>query len=256
MKRFFLLTVLCCLAGSALAQEEKGYFDNMAIGLQLGTAGVGIELAAPVGPYFEMRAGYSLLPPLSFNKNVGVPEHPGEHGSAKGETKSVNVKATSHVSEAQLLFDIFPWKEGNFRLSVGMMYGPKDVVKVTNTNPLPDDYNTVGLNIVDGEDDFSVRAINNYINGYIGARTLRPYAGIGFGRAVNTDRRLNFTCDLGAMFWGKPGLFAPGETIFGEWKDVRVTTEAAAGHDEGLIKLAEKIIAYPMVNVHLFYTLF
>ncbi|MBR4756280.1 MAG: hypothetical protein IK076_04995 [Bacteroidales bacterium] len=256
MKKIILLAVLCCLAGSAMAQEERGYFDKMAVGLQVGTAGLGIEMAVPVGPNLEMRAGYSFLPPFSFTKTVSVPEHPGEQGSAKGESIPVDVKATSHISDAQLLLDIFPAKDGIFRFTVGLLAGPKDVVKVTNTTRLPDDYNTFGLGIDDGEDDYSVRAVNNYISGYIGSHTLRPYAGIGLGRAIRPEKRLSFSCDLGAMFWGTPGLFAPGESIFGDWKDVRITTEAAAGKDEGLIKIAEKVVLYPMINLHLFYTIF
>ena len=255
MKKIVLLSVLCCLAGSAMAQEI-GYFNHVAIGLEAGTAGVGAQLAAPIGQYFQLRAGYAMMPPLSYTRTIDVPEHPGEHGSAKGANVPVDAKATIHLSNVELLFDIFPFETSDFHITAGMLYGPKDIVKVTNTSALPNDYNIVGLAVESEGEEYTVKAINNHIDGYIGVESLRPYLGIGLGRAVRTDRRVSFTCDLGAVYWGKPGLFAPGEPLIGDWKDVRITAASLNNRDEGLIAKAEKLVLYPMVNVHLFVNLF
>ena len=251
MKKIILLSVICCLAFNASAQE-LGYFNHLALGVKAGTAGVGVELAAPVGSYFQVRAGYALVPPLSYSRTVEVPEHPGKHGSDKGANIPVDAKATCNLSNAELLLDIFPFEKSDFHITAGMLYGPKNAIKVTNTSPLPNDYNTVGLDV----DGYTVKAINNYIDGYIGVESLRPYLGIGLGRAVRTDRKVSFTCDLGAFYWGKPGLFAPGEPLIGDWEDVRITAASLNGRDEGLIEKAEKFSLYPMVNVHLFVNLF
>ena len=255
MKKIILLSVLCCLAFSAMAQEV-GYFNHLAIGVKAGTSGVGAELAAPVGPYFQVRAGYALMPPLSYTRTVKVPEHPAEHGAEKGASIPVDAKATANLSNVELLLDIFPFEQSSFHITAGMLYGPKNVIKVANTSPLPEDYNTFGLSVDANGNNYSVRAKNYYTEGYIGVESLRPYLGIGLGRAVRTDRTVSFTCDLGAIYWGKPGLYAPGEDIFGNWEDVRITSESMNGRDEGLIKDAEKLCLYPMVNVHLFVNLF
>ena len=252
MKRIILVTALFCfLAGQAIAQED-GYFNHLSAGLSLGSGGVGIQMAAPMGSSFQLRAGYSIFPPLSFSKTVTVPEHPGASGSGKGANIPVDAKATMNLSDAELLVDFFPGGHEWFHFTAGVLYGPASVINVTNTSPLPEDYNTVGLDV----DGFTVKAINNYINGYIGAGTLRPYAGIGFGRAVKPDRPVTFTFDFGAMFWGKPGLFAPGEPLIGDWQDVRITSASLNGRDEGLIELAEKLVVYPMLNMHVFIKLF
>ena len=251
MKKIILLSVLCCLAFNAMAQD-LGYFNHLAIGAKAGTAGVGVELAAPVGPYFQLRAGYALVPPVSYSRTIEVPEHPGAHGSDKGANVPVDAKATCNVSNVELLVDIFPFEQSGFHITAGMLYGPKHAVKVTNTTPLPSDYNTVGLDV----DGYTVKAVNNYIEGYIGVESIRPYLGVGLGRAVRTDRKVSFTCDLGAIYWGKPGLFAPGEPLIGDWEDVRVTAASLNGRDKGLIEKAEKLSLYPMVNVHLFFNLF
>ena len=252
MKKFIVLSVLCFLAGSAMAQEEDGFFNHLSLGVQAGTAGIGAQLATPVGPNFQIRAGYAIMPPFSYSRTVDVPEHPGKHGSEKGANIPVDAKANLHLSNAELMFDIFPSSTGIFHITAGLLYGPKNVIKVTNTSALPSDYNIVGLDV----DEYTVRAVNNKIDGYIGVDALRPYFGIGLGRAVTTDHKVSFTCDLGVFYWGKPGLFAPGEDLFGEWKDVRVTAASLNGRDEGLIEKAEKLVVFPMLNFHLFFNLF
>ena len=252
MKRFILVTALFCfLAGQAIAQED-GYFNHLAAGLSIGTGGVGIEMAAPIGSSIQMRAGYSLFPQVSYTRSIGVPEHPGASATGKGATIPVDAKATMNLSDLELLFDYFPAGSEWFHFTLGMMYGSKAVIKVENTSPFPDDYNVVGLDV----DGYTVKAVNNYAHGYVGASSIRPYAGIGFGRAVKPDRTVSFTFDFGAMFWGKPGLFAPGEPLIGDWQDVRITSEAVNGRDEGLIEMAEKLVVYPMLNMHLFIKLF
>lgn len=251
MKKIILLSVLCCLAFGASAQE-MGYFNHLSIGAKAGTAGVGIELAAPVGSFFQLRAGYAIVPPLSYTRTVEVPEHPGAHGSEKGANIPVDAKATCNLSNAELMVDIFPFENSDFHITAGMLYGPKNAVKVTNTTPMPEDYDIVGLDV----DGYTVKAVNRYIEGYIGVESLRPYLGVGLGRAVRTDRKVSFTCDLGAIYWGKPGLYAPGEPLIGDWEDVRITAASLNGRDKGLIEKAEKLSLYPMVNVHLFFNLF
>lgn len=252
MKKIILLSVICCLAFNAAAQET-GYFDHLAIGVKAGTAGVGAELAAPVGPYFQVRAGYAIMPPLSYSRTVEVPEHPGAHGSDKGADYPVDAKATCNLSNAELLVDIFPFEQIDIHFTAGMLYGPKNAVKVTNTTPLPKDYDIIGLDV----DGYTVMAVDRYIDGYVAVESLRPYLGVGWGSAVRSDRKVSFTCDLGAIYWGKPGLYAPGyDFITDNWKDVRITASSLNGHDKGLIEKAEKLSLYPMVNVHLFFNLF
>ena len=250
MKKIMLLSVLFCLAVNAMAQGI-GYFDHLAIGVKAGTAGIGAELAAPIGPYFQVRAGYALMPPLSYSRTVSVPEHPGKQGSDKGDDKPVDAKATVNLSNAELLFDIFPVEYSGFHITAGLMYGPKNAIKVTGKG-FPEDYNVAGLDV----DGYTVKAVNGNINGYIGVDALRPYLGVGFGRAIRRDRTVGVTCDLGAIYWGKPGLYAPGEPLIGDWEDVRITSDSLNGRDEGLIAKAEKLVVYPMINVHVFFNLF
>ena len=249
MKKSFILSVLLCLALNATAQEA-GFFDHLAAGVKLGTAGAGIEFAAPMGPDFQLRAGYAIVPPLSYKRTFSVPEHPGNVVTGSGANVNVDVKATSNLSNAELLVDFFP--AGLFHLTAGLLYGPGNIVKVANTTPLPSDYNTTGLDV----EGYTVRAQNGYCDAYVGVNSLKPYAGIGFGKAVRPDRKVSVTFDLGVAYWGKPGLYALGEPLVGDWEYVQVTPSSLSGHDDGLLSKAEKLVVYPMLNLHVFFNLF
>lgn len=250
MKRLALvLSLICLIAGGSKAQDV---FNHIALGVEVGTAGAGVQIAAPLGSMFQARFGYSMIPPVSLKKTFSVPEHPGSAVTGRGEDVSIDAKATPNFSGLNLLFDFFPVEDNGFHITAGLSYGPKDVIRVTNITPLPQDYNTVGLDV----DGYTVRAINNKFEGYLGVNSFRPYVGVGVGRAVNPDRRVNVTADLGVLYWGKPGLYAPGEPLVGDMVDVRVTSASLNGRDEGLLSKAEKFVVYPMLNLHVFVNLF
>lgn len=247
----FLVLVTLGFSTVADAQEKEGS-GRFWIGLQAGSGGVGAELAATLGYGFEIRAGYAYLPPVSLSRTVNVPEHPGAVGTARGKDVPVDAKATANISDLELLLDYYPIQDNGFHLTAGLLYGPRDIVRIKNMTPLPDDYNIVGLDV----DGYTVRAVSNNINGYIAVNSLRPYFGLGYSLSVGVDHRFRFAVDLGAMYWGKPGLYAPGEPLIGDLVDVRVSSSSLNGHDNGLISKAEKVVLYPLLGVHFYYNLF
>lgn len=256
MKRVVLIFSLFCLMAGGSKAQEVGFFDHMAAGVTFGTAGVGVELAAPMGPHFQLRAGYAMVPPVSYNRTFSVPEHPGNVVTGSGANVNVDVKATSNISNAELLVDFFPGDMGFFRLTAGALYGPGNIIKVKNTTPLPSDYNTTGLGVDTADNNYTVRAQNGYCDAYVGVNSIKPYVGIGFGSAVRPERKFYITFDLGVAYWGKPGLYALGEPLVGDWEYVKVTPDSLSGHDDGLLTKAEKVVVYPMMNLHLFFNLF
>jgi len=246
-----IVFLLCCLSLNVKAQETS-FLSHMAAGVKIGTNGVGVELAAPIGSAFQVSVGYSIIPPLAYKETINVPEHPGATVTGKGADVPTDVKATTNISNVELLLSYFPFSQNNFHVTAGLMYGPMRGVKVKNTTPLPSDYNIVGIDV----EGYTVKAVDNTINGYIGVNSLRPYIGVGIGRAIDKEKRCCLAFDLGAVYWGKPGLYAPGEPLIGDWEDVQISSEDISGRDKGLIETAEKIILYPMLNASLYIKLF
>ena len=59
----FILTVVA-LAAFPSQRASAQYFDHLALGISAGVDGFGLQLAAPIGNQFQMRAGYACLPPM------------------------------------------------------------------------------------------------------------------------------------------------------------------------------------------------
>lgn len=71
--------------------NEFGVFDYMAVGLVLGTTGVGLDLAAPVTDYLQVRAGYNYFSGFSYKEDVDY-RAKGKHtrGKSRRIQKSVS----------------------------------------------------------------------------------------------------------------------------------------------------------------------
>lgn len=199
LKTFIVLAVLAATSVSAQDVASFGYFDHLGAGISVGTDGIGIDLGAPLGNSFQMRAGVSFLPNIKvydtdFNYTYGTPK------------KEATTHAELNVGwvNGKLLVDYFPFKKSTFRITAGLFAGTSDVVKVHNTTPIMSDGEGVYIGKVamqpeDGNAKLHVRT-----------NAVKPYVGIGVGRAVPSSR-VEVGADLGVMIWGKPTVWAWGK---------------------------------------------
>ena len=252
MKKTVLTLITLLVAGLFSYAQTDAPFRHMAVGMSFGTGGIGGQLATSLGPHFVLRAGAMGFPKVTVSRDITAPEHPGAPKAERGRDVPVTVEMQSNFLNGELLLDLFPSMTSGFHFTVGAMAGPGDVIKLHNSTPLPPDYNTVGIDV----DNYTVKARNNVIDGYFGVNSIRPYAGIGFGRAVRGDRRVKFTFDMGALLWGRPGLYAPAEPLVGDWEDIRIPSSSLDGYDEDWADNSGKIFLWPMINLHLFVRLF
>src|SRR5215467_11178260 len=140
------------------------------IGVRAGTTGLGLELAYPISQSLGVRLiadGYKY--------------------SRKFTQDNIDYDGDAKLRTGSLLLDLFPFAN-NFRISAGGVYNGNKLLLSTptqsltiNNNPIP---YTASLN---GEVDF---------------KKFAPYAGIGYGRPINSG--LSLTFDLGVMFQGTP----------------------------------------------------
>lgn len=77
---------------SVLAQ--KNILNHMDVGVNVGTMGVGVDVAVPVGNYVRVRAGYHYMPRFTINSNFPV------------ETRSGNGSVTDFVGEETNVSDL------------------------------------------------------------------------------------------------------------------------------------------------------
>lgn len=257
----FLLTASVLLSAQVASAQV-----NMGIGATAGTDGIGGELGLAIGSHVAIRGGYGWMPgitvtlPMSYAVDSSSPEI---KGNVTGQGKL-------NMSNGRLLVDIFPGK-GGFHFTVGAYYAPNNVITVRgggvdtgeggSFGPLPTVQSNWGAAYVGfGEgDDFHRLMIDKdgYLNGALRVNALRPYLGIGFGRAISPERRVGFSFDLGVMYWGKPRV-----TAYDERADEVFTFTSALveNKDNGLIDKysdwAKYAPVYPVLRFNLFVRLF
>lgn len=237
MKKLLFLSMMAfCNIGIMQAQkvDEFGIFDHVALGVELGTAGIGIDVAAPITDYIQVRAGYNFFPSIKHTEDIDY--------RAKGSkiTKTTEAEAELNMNNAKLLFDFYPSKKMTFHVTAGAFLGSDEIVKVHNTIPVTDFLPGEGL------------VIGDYIVGFDNTGTARaalkvnkfkPYVGIGFGRAVPRNR-IGVSADFGVQFWGKPGVY---EKQTGS--DQKLSSDDVGGEDDGWLDKISDIGVWPVLTI-------
>lgn len=158
-----LVLVLAPVAVSG--QTEKNNIEtHLDLGLTLGTDGIAIDLAAPIGNYVQVRAGFAYMPRfekiVTFQAQVGdTPEsryNPDGTPILDADGKPIQTKfdkmaalmgditgykvdeyidmiATPTFWNGKVLVDVFPFKKKNWFFTAGLYLGPARVAKAYNT---------------------------------------------------------------------------------------------------------------------------
>ena len=254
MKKTFLLSLTAMLVLSLSAEAQV--FNHLALGAGGGTDGLSFELAAPLGSHVQLRAGYgTAIGLIGYTvRDISIPEHP---ASASGADVKAPLKINLGMSDARLLFNIYPGR-GGFHFTVGAYAGSACYARGTMSG-MPSDYNTTGVEV----DGYLVKATNGQMKAELrapglgsGTFAVKPYVGIGFGRAVRTDRRVTFSFDLGAQYQGKSSLWASGESITGRVKDIEFTEKDVREVTSALDEVSKYLAFWPTLNFHLYVRLF
>lgn len=199
MKRFFfVLLAVAALSVPRTWAQDRQIFNHMALGPTFGTDGIGLDLVMPVGRHIQLRGGYAIDPiQPSFKVNAGS-------YSIQGTVYNFNdipVKFGSWKNgTGHLLLDIYPSRKGGFHFSLGAfinngmpLSASADLSKVLD----PEDYGTLSL-----EDISTDKSGVLYLD--LKTWSVMPYAGLGFGRALNPERTFGFVFDMGVLVWGSP----------------------------------------------------
>lgn len=155
------------------AHAESG----VAVGARISTLGVGGEVTAQLVPNLNIRLG-------------GNGAEYDYDGTESGIEYDFDLKLLSGTA----LVDWHPWS-GGFRVSGGAMVNGNEVdfqAKSVATYTIGDTtYTTAEVGTLSGEIDFNA---------------LAPYVGIGWGNAVDKNKRWGFTLDLGVVYQGTPDV--------------------------------------------------
>lgn len=239
------------------AQTDTRLFNHLSVGLNVGTTGIGADIAMPATRFLDIEAGISIMPKIKYNTNLHLnlstsainPILPTpidlDDIPAQGKLKMINGK---------LMINFYPIVVSSFHISVGAYFGSTEVAEIYNTidgqllpiyqantfikdNNLP--FDEIGLTVGDYQ---LTPDINGNVRATLKSNNFKPYVGLGFGRAV-PKKRIGFKFDLGAMFWGSPEVI--------DHNGVSLTKQNWDGKDGGAFKTISKIKVYPVLNFRL-----
>ena len=277
MKKSLAIVTALIISTGAFAQipnQDKQIFNHVAAGVTMGIDGIGIEVAAPLTPYIQFRAGYSLFIPTSITikdlSKFGAPEYieVTENGEKKQRpfAKAVPTKFGFNAGGGKLMADIFPSAQRGFHFTVGTYFGnpmmlqmDMDASKVLKE----EEYASYGFLLDENDPNTNITSDwQGHIKTDVKTWAVRPYVGIGFGRPVNPEKRVCVTFDMGVMFWGSPVLQSYDYSL-GDVRTVEFKPEILENSDlEELHDLAEpvKVINHvpiaPIMKLNVFIRLF
>lgn len=279
--KILLCALACagCLSTYAQETETVQPFRNLSVGIEVGTTGIGFEVATKLHKNFQLRAGFTTLSFIKVNAeydidtkgvdnadlDVYVNRYPGlkneleQKGlptSASGLDTDVDLKAKTGLANGKILVDYYPWShKSSFHLTAGAYFGSNKIVKVDGYLPQKtiDVMNTVNdylasQNVPDrfstvvtiGDKDIDVNDLNGHVDAFIKTNAFKPYIGFGFGRAVPRNR-VGVQFDMGVMFHGKPKISSSNSDISSALND--------ESDEEEFTKIMRKVIAYPVLSL-------
>lgn len=93
MKKLGISLFTLFIAMTITAQEnsslsQKNIFNHIDVGVNVGTVGIGIDVAVPVGDYVRIRAGYNYMPRFKVHSDFRIETSTG--GSIKNYIEKIN----------------------------------------------------------------------------------------------------------------------------------------------------------------------
>ena len=260
MKKVFvlLLAVLALSVPRALAQEDNMMFNHLSLGISVGLDGIGAEVVLPASPFLQDRGGYSYEP-IPFKRNVDL----GKISMKEKNVNLSNIPLSANLWKGglgNLMLDIYLSKTGSFHFVAGAFAGSGKLVggKIDARNAINrEDYKTAieyhGVSCsTDGE---------GFVYADATVWKVLPYVGVGFGRALDPAKRVNFSFELGAAVTGGVKLVTydfsnPAKVTTSVLTSSALVTDSGKQLDKGWVDKLGKFPVLPMMKFGVYVNLF
>lgn len=180
---------------TTINETIKSPYCKIAIGLNTGTKGNGIDVAMTLNRYFNVRLGFTRSKFLYSNDAFKLPAFLFD-GDSDLKNQKFQFDLEYLQSNFELLGEYKPFGSA-FRIVGGLAYFPKNIIKTSAIATETYYFNDVPL---DPEEIGSVALTFGYKSNFA------PYLGLGFGRAVPKRTRFGVSLDLGTYYKGSPEI--------------------------------------------------
>lgn len=152
MRKIVFSIVLATSVLTLQAQDNSDsfkMFNHLDLGITLGTTGIGIDAAMPVGNYVKLRTGFEVLPRFNYNMDFGV-ESFDEEGVPTGSSiekmsellysltgfktdQNITMKGKPTLWNFKFLVDVYPFKNNkHWHITAGFHWGPSKIAEAVN----------------------------------------------------------------------------------------------------------------------------
>ena len=144
-------------------KKEFKLFEHLDLGVTMGTTGLGIDVASPIGEYVQVRTGFEIMPRFEMNMNFEIQSfyydengklQPSEFEKMAQKLEALtNYHATPSVVMVgkptfwnyKFMIDVFPFRNKHWHFTAGFHWGPSKVAEAINS--LEDAPSLVAVNI-------------------------------------------------------------------------------------------------------------
>ena len=225
---------------SAQSSTEFGVANHVALGVGVGTEGIGIDAAVPFTKYLQARVGVNFIPKINVNTTADV------SGTVDGQSfdGQMDIKGKFSRTTFDVKLDCYPLGASNaFFVTAGVVFGGSDLLSISgHSDDLAQKVQQAGeLGIEIGDYQIPVDK-NGDVSGGVRVNKVRPYVGLGYGRLV-PKKRVGARIEIGAQFQGTPKVYADG---VGD-----LTKVVGQDTDDDISKLMDWLKVYPVLKLSL-----
>lgn len=156
-KRLGMIAGALLMASTVFAQigdfekkdNDKMLFNHLDGAVTLGTTGIGVDLAMPVGKMVQVRTGFTFFPhyeqTMSFGVKVGDDDDPKVQKKKFDKLKetlnemfafdvdrNIDMEGKPMLKNFKLLVDVFPFRNKHWHVTTGFFWGPSTVAYAEN----------------------------------------------------------------------------------------------------------------------------
>ena len=144
-------------------EQKIEIFKHLDLGVTMGTTGLGIDVASPIGKYVQVRTGFEIMPRFDKSLHFDIQSF-GYNDNGELQTSDFDIMAdrlealTNYRARPsvemigkptlwnyKLLVDVFPFRNKHWHLTAGFHWGPSQIGEAVNA--LSDAPSLVAVNI-------------------------------------------------------------------------------------------------------------
>lgn len=278
MKKVFALCAVLVLGVSSMSAQDTekkccgkcenhiGLFNHLGWDINVGTQGIGIDLAVPITKYLELSVGVNHMPAFTYSTDAKIGHIKGNATDpATGfvypydiDGREVHITGNTERTTGEAKLSIYPFGTKNSLFVVGgISFGGNRLMKFKGYSSAIDDYynnpnfTDVNGNVIPASAKDVIQAeIDKYEFQFdkegntrveAKARKWRPYVGLGYGRLI-PKKNIGFRVEAGVQLMGKVKLYQ-GD------REVSVKNAVPEGYDDDISKVVDEINKYRVYPV-------